>query len=62
MLEQVLKKKRVSKREFARKLGMDYRNTSRFYKPDANPRWSTLVEWARVLKVRVRDLIDESQK
>jgi transcriptional regulator with XRE-family HTH domain len=59
ILEEVLKKKRVSKREFAKRLGIAYKNVFRLFHDGANPRFSALNKYASVLGVRVRDLIKD---
>ena len=58
-LEKVLEKKGMSKRQFAKLLGADYANVFRFFRPGYNPTFEMLVKWAEVLKVKVRDLIEE---
>jgi transcriptional regulator with XRE-family HTH domain len=57
VLEEVLKSKKLSKRQFAKKLGIIYSNVFRLFRADCNPRFSTLEEWAKVLGVKVTDLI-----
>lgn len=57
VLAEVLKRKRLSKREFAKRLGMQYHNVFRLFRPGQNPRFSTLVLWASVIPCKVRDLI-----
>jgi len=60
ILDEVLKRKKISKRQFSRMLGLSaYHNVFRLFHADHNPRFSTLVKWARLLKVKVRDLIKE---
>lgn len=55
-LAQVLKKQKLSKRQFAKRLGVRYENVFRYFRPGYNPRLSVLAAWAKVLKVRVQDL------
>lgn len=58
-LESVLKELKISKRSFAKRLGIDPSNVFRFFKKDYDPKLSTLEEWAKVLGVRIRDLYEE---
>jgi hypothetical protein len=58
-LGDVLKKQGISKRRFARMLGIEYNNVFRFFRPAYDPKLSVISRWARLLKVRVRDLIIE---
>lgn len=57
ILAEVLKRKRISKRQFAKMLEIEYRNVFRLFHATQNPRFSTLNHWAKVLGVKVRDLI-----
>jgi transcriptional regulator with XRE-family HTH domain len=57
VLAEMLKKKRVSKRQFAKRLGVDYKNVWRLFRPEADPRLSALVKYAQALGCKVRDLI-----
>lgn len=61
-LEEVLKKKKISKRGFAKMLGIDYSNVFRFFREDYNPKLSVLAEWAHVLGVEIGSLYEESQR
>lgn len=58
-LETVLKEKKISKRGFAKMLGIDYANVFRFFREDYDPKLSTLRDWAKTLGVRMRDLYEE---
>ena len=58
-LQKVLEKKGISKRQFAKLLGLDPANVFRFFRDGYNPTFLMLIRWADVLKVKVRDLIDE---
>lgn len=58
-LEEILKRRKISKRGFAKMLGIDYSNVFRFFREDYDPRLSTLEKWAETLGVRVRDLFQE---
>lgn len=40
-------------------IGSDYSNIVRYFKPDFNPRLSTLEKWSEVLDVSVKDLIED---
>jgi DNA-binding Xre family transcriptional regulator len=59
ILGKVLKKKKLSKRKFAKLLEIDYSNVWRLFKEGADPKLSTLAKWAKILKCKVRDLIEE---
>ncbi len=59
VIEKLLKQKDLSKREFAKRLGMDYSNVQRCFKPSFDPRFSTLERCAKALGVKVRDLFEE---
>ena len=59
ILGKVLKRKKISARQFAKLLGRDYANVFRALRPGYNPTLATLSAWAKVLRVRVRDLIVE---
>ena len=58
-LGKVLEKKGMSKRQFAKLLGVDPANVFRFFRPGYNPTLLTLSKWAEVLKVKVKDLIED---
>lgn len=55
----VLKRKKISKRAFGRLLNARDENYWRIFRPGHDPRLSTLITWAKLLKVKVRDLIKE---
>lgn len=57
-IAKALKRKRLSRRQFAKRLGIDYKNVSRIFYPDANPRFSDLKRYAMAIGCKVRDLID----
>jgi hypothetical protein len=59
LLGEVLRKKGLSKRQFAKQLGERYENVFRYFREGYDPKLSKLVAWAKVLKCRVRDLIKE---
>lgn len=58
-LAEALKKQKVSKRQFAKRIGKKYENVFRYFKPGYDPKLSALASWAKALKIRVRDLIRE---
>lgn len=59
VLAKILKEKKITKYRFAKMLGSEYSNIVRYFKPDFNPRFSTLVKWSEVLDVSVKDLIED---
>jgi DNA-binding Xre family transcriptional regulator len=58
-LEALLQKKKISKYRLAQLLGVPASNVFRYFKPDYDPKLSTLERWAKVLEVKVKDLLDE---
>lgn len=58
-LAKVLKRHKLSKRQFALRLGMNYHNVFKLFREGYDPRWSTIVKWAKVIPCKVRDLIEE---
>lgn len=58
-LAEMLRKRKLSKRAFAKRLGIDYHNVFRYFRPTVDPKLSTLTRWARAIGCRVRDLIRE---
>lgn len=58
-LLRVLKRKRISKREFARRAGLQYENLPRLFRKGHNPTLESLNRYAKALGVKVRDLLDE---
>lgn len=58
-LEIILKKKQISKYRFAQMLGLPTSSIFRYFKPDYDPKLSTLEKWAKVLELKVRDLLEE---
>lgn len=59
ILGEVLKKKKLSKRRFAKLLDQRYENVFRYFRDGYDPKLSTLSLWAKALKCRVRDLVRE---
>ena len=55
----ILKKKKMSKRQFAKLLDMDYPTVFRYFRPGYDPKLSTLAKWAQVLDVKIRVLFRE---
>ena len=59
ILDKVLKKRGISKRQFAKLIEMDYRQVFRLFEDGYDPKLSLLIRAARALKCKVRDLIKE---
>lgn len=59
VLAKILKEKKITKYRFAKLIGSDYSNIVRYFKPDFNPRLSTLEKWAEVLDVSIKDLVED---
>ncbi|MGZ3686660.1 MAG: helix-turn-helix domain-containing protein [Bdellovibrionota bacterium] len=59
LLADVLKKKKLSKRQFAKRLGIPYHYVFRYFRAGYDPKLSTVEIWARTLKVRMRDLFKD---
>lgn len=55
-LEEVLKKKGISHRRFAKMIGMDNKNVARLFKHRYDPKLSTLAKFAKLLGVKISDL------
>ena len=58
-LDQILKQKKMSKYKLAQVLGLPTASIFRYFKPEYDPKLSTLEKWAKVLDVRIRDLYEE---
>ncbi len=58
-LEAILQRKKVSKYRLAQMLGVHTPTVFRFFKPDYDPKLSTLERIAKALEIKVRDLLDE---
>jgi hypothetical protein len=58
-LAAMLRKREMSKRQFARQLEMQYTHVFRFFRVGYDPKLSTLARWAKVLKCRIPDLFEE---
>jgi DNA-binding XRE family transcriptional regulator len=59
ILGKILKKKKMSKRQFSKLLGVEYRNIFRVFREGYDPKFSTMADWARVLSIKVKDLFEE---
>jgi len=59
ILAEVLKKKNLSKRQFAKRLKIDYSSVFRYFRDGYDPKLSTLERWAKAIGVKVRDLLEE---
>lgn len=58
-LAKVLKEKKITKYRFAKLIGAEYSNIVRYFKPEYDPRLSTLEKWSKALDVSVKDLIED---
>ncbi len=59
LLAEMLKKKGLSKRQFAKKLGKEYPTVFRYFREGYDPKLSSLENWARILDCRLKDLYEE---
>jgi hypothetical protein len=59
ILEAALKKRKISKRRFARMLGVRYDNFFRVFRPNYDAKLSFMNECAAALGVKVKSLIKE---
>lgn len=59
ILDRVLKKKGLSKRQFAKRLNTEYNNVFRYFRSGYDPKLSTLEKWAKALGVKIKDLFKE---
>ena len=57
LLEKILREKGISKRRFAKMVGVEYANVFRFFRPGYDPKLSMLKKWADVLEVSIVKLI-----
>lgn len=60
LVDEVLKRKKMSKRQFAKRLGVEYPTVFRYFRPGYDPKLSTLDKWSKALGCRIRDLYEES--
>lgn len=58
-LHLMLEKKGLSKRQFAKLLGVSYPAVFRYFREGYDPKLSTLKRWARVMECKIRDLYEE---
>lgn len=58
-LNEVLKQKKITKYAFAKLIGAETSNVAKYFKPDYDPKLSTIAKWAKALNVSVKDLIQD---
>ena len=58
-LAAILEKKKLSKYRFAQLLEIPTPSVFRYFRPGYDPKLSTLEKMAKVLEVKVKDLLDE---
>lgn len=58
-LAAMLMLRKMSKRQFAKALGIDYADVFRYFRPGYDPKLSTLAKWAKVLRCKIGDLFQE---
>lgn len=58
-LDTVIEKKKISKYRLAQLLDVPTPSVFRYFRPGYDPKLSTLEKIAKVLEVKVRDLLDE---
>lgn len=56
LLAETLRKKKLSKRQFAKLLGVRYENAFRWFRDGYDPKLSMLERWAKALRCKIRDL------
>lgn len=59
LLKEILERRGLSKRQFAKRLGVEYNNVFRYFRKGYDPRLSTLKRWADVLGCRIQDLFQD---
>lgn len=59
VLKEVLDKKKISHRQFAKLLKSDSGSLGKYLRGEGNPTLETLEKWAKVLNIKVRDLLKE---
>lgn len=59
-LESALKKRGLSKRQFAKLLGVPYQSVFRWFRPGYDPKLSVMSKWAKAIGCKVRDPFTES--
>lgn len=58
-LAAMLEAAKMSKRKFAKALGINYPDVFRYFRKGYDPKLSTLARWAKVLHCKIRDLYEE---
>jgi transcriptional regulator with XRE-family HTH domain len=58
-LEEVLAKKKLSKRKFAKQMGVSYHAVFHYFRKGYNPTFEMMAKWAKAAGCRIRDLIEE---
>jgi transcriptional regulator with XRE-family HTH domain len=58
-LADMLKKKKLSKRQFAKLINMRYEQVFRLFRVGYDPKLSSLALWAKALRCRIKDLYRE---
>ena len=58
-LAEILKQKKITKYRFAKLVGVEATNVTKYFKPGYDPKLSTLDRWAKALEVSVRDLVQD---
>lgn len=58
-LAKALKKRKLSKRQFAKRLGTQYHSVFQFFKPGYNPTFKMMNRWAKAIGCKLRDLYKE---
>jgi transcriptional regulator with XRE-family HTH domain len=56
LLDKILKRKGISKRRFAKLLGVHYRAVFRFFEDGYDPKLSMLSRWSKTLGVKISSL------
>jgi transcriptional regulator with XRE-family HTH domain len=59
LLRKILEKKRISKYQFAKLLGVHYPSVFRYFRKGYDPKLSMLERWAKAIGCRIRDLYKE---
>lgn len=59
ILDKMLKRRKLSKRQFAKRLDIEYNNVFRYFRNGYDPKLSSLEKWAKAIGCKVRDLIEE---
>jgi transcriptional regulator with XRE-family HTH domain len=59
ILGKILKRKKLSKRQFAKRIGMHDRHVFALFHDDYNPTFKMLCRWAKAIPCKVKDLIEE---